>query len=223
MEPGDSPGNHLYDWIEKLGNLLAGHKTLFLIDSIIADEILDKWRQPLLGLAISRRHKGHPLWLLTQSYTAIPMNIRRQVKILYVWYLKKQGDWDTIHEVSNINEMLEELSSVKKKLRQGKHTCLVMRREHMREYEIRWMSYQNHYKTPSKRLQHTYKMPAKRLRHSYGTTVKTPTALLQHAYQDFYSTPSKRLLHSNRTPISKMIEYLSFLLLCTLVALLLHF
>ena len=54
------PGNHLYDWIEKIGNQFAGFKTLFLIDDIIADENLDK-RQPLLELAISGRHKKHPL------------------------------------------------------------------------------------------------------------------------------------------------------------------
>ena len=36
------PGNHLYDLIEKLGNLLAGSKTLFLINDIIADKTLDK-------------------------------------------------------------------------------------------------------------------------------------------------------------------------------------
>ena len=46
---GDSLDNHLYDWIEKLGNLLPGHKALFLIDDIIADETLDERRQPLLG------------------------------------------------------------------------------------------------------------------------------------------------------------------------------
>ena len=44
------------------------------------------------------------------------MNIRRQLKILYIWYLKKRGDWDTIHEENDITEMLEELVSVKKKL-----------------------------------------------------------------------------------------------------------
>ena len=36
------PGNCLFDWIEKMSNLLAGSKTLFLIDDIIADETLDK-------------------------------------------------------------------------------------------------------------------------------------------------------------------------------------
>ena len=74
------PGNHLYDWIEKISKLLAGSKTLFLIDDIIADEALNKRRQLLLELAISGRHRGHLLWLLTQSYTAIPKNIRRQAK-----------------------------------------------------------------------------------------------------------------------------------------------
>ena len=78
------PGNQLYYLIEKISNLLAGSKTLFLIDDIIANETLDKHRQSLLELAISGRHRGHSLWLLTQSYTAIPKNIRRQAKMLYV-------------------------------------------------------------------------------------------------------------------------------------------
>ena len=83
-------GNNLYYLIEKISNLLAGSTTLFLIDDIIADETLDKHHQPLLELAISRRHRGHSLWLLTQSYTAVP-NIKRQAKMLYVWYPKKQN------------------------------------------------------------------------------------------------------------------------------------
>ena len=32
------PGNHLYNWIMMVGNELAGCKTLFLIDDIIANE-----------------------------------------------------------------------------------------------------------------------------------------------------------------------------------------
>ena len=36
------PGNHLYDWVEKMGKQFAGFKTLFLIDDIIADGTLNK-------------------------------------------------------------------------------------------------------------------------------------------------------------------------------------
>ena len=61
------PNNNLCYLIEKISNLLAGSKTLFLIDDIIADKTLDKLCQPLLGLAISGRHRSHSLWLLTQS------------------------------------------------------------------------------------------------------------------------------------------------------------
>ena len=87
-------------------------------------------------MAKSGRHKGHSLSLLIQSYTAIPMKIRRQAKMLYVWYPKTQGDWDAIHEENDIIEMPEELVSVKKQLKQGMHTCLVMRTEHLRAYKI---------------------------------------------------------------------------------------
>ena len=99
------PGNQLYYLIEKISNLLAGSKTLFLMDDIIADETLDKRCQPLLELAILGRHRGHSLWLLTQSYTAVPNNIRRQAKMLYVWYPRNQTDLNTIHEENDVIEM----------------------------------------------------------------------------------------------------------------------
>ena len=112
------PGNNLYYLIEKISNLLAGSTTLFLIDDIIADETLDKRHQPLLELAISRRHRGHSLWLLTQSYTAVPNNIRRQAKMLYVWYPKNRTDLNTTHEENNVIG-LEELATVKETLKGG--------------------------------------------------------------------------------------------------------
>ena len=122
--------------IEKISNLLTGSTTLFLIDDIIADEALDKRRQPLLELAILGRHRAHSLWLLTQLYTAIPNNIRRQAKMLYVWYPKNRTDLNTIHEENDIMGS-EELARVKAQLKRGKHTCLIMRMEHPRAYMIR--------------------------------------------------------------------------------------
>ena len=129
------PGTQLYYLIEKISNLLAGSTTLFLIDDIIADEAVDKHRQPLLELAISSHHRQHSLWLLTQSYTAVPNNIRRQAKMLYVWYPKNRTDLNTIHEENDIIG-LEELANVKEALKWGKHTCLIMRMEHPRAYKI---------------------------------------------------------------------------------------
>ena len=121
--------------IEKISNLLTGSKTLFLINDIIANKALDKRHQPLLELAISGRHRQHSLWLLTQSYTAVPNNIRRQAKMLYVWCPKNRKDLNTIHEENDIIEM-GELASVKAQLKQGKHTCLIMRMEHPRAYQV---------------------------------------------------------------------------------------
>ena len=122
--------------IEKTSNLLAGDKTLFLIDDIIANETLDKHWQPLLELAISGRHRGHSLRLLIQPYTAVPNNIRRQAKMLYVWYPKNRMDLNTIHEENDVIGP-EELARVKAQLKQGKNTCLIMRMEHPRAYMIR--------------------------------------------------------------------------------------
>ena len=104
-----------------------------MIDDITADEALNKHCQPLLELAISGHHRNHSLWLLTQSYTAFSKNIRRQVEMLYVWYPENRTDLNTIHEENDVIETKEELARVKKELKLGKHTCLIMRMEHLND------------------------------------------------------------------------------------------
>ena len=85
------PKDNLYQWIKKLSELLRFFRVLFIMDDIIANESLYKRRQPLLELSISGRHWGHYLWLLTQSYTAIPKILRRQAKVILVWYPKEKS------------------------------------------------------------------------------------------------------------------------------------
>ena len=82
------PNDKLYQWTEKLSQMLACSEALFIIKDIIADEGLDKKRQSLLELTISGRHCDHYLWLLTQYYSAIPKYLRRQAKTIFVWYPK---------------------------------------------------------------------------------------------------------------------------------------
>ena len=89
----------------------------------------------LIELVISGRHRGYSIWLLTQSYTAVPNNIRRQAKMLYVWYPKNRTDLNTIHEQNDVIGR-EELARVTAQLKWGKHTCLIMRMEHPRAYKI---------------------------------------------------------------------------------------
>ena len=57
--------------------------------------------------------------------------------MLYVWYPKNRTDLNIIHEENDVIETPEELANVMKQLEQGRHTCLIMRMEHARAYEIR--------------------------------------------------------------------------------------
>ena len=63
------PKDRLYQWVEKLSQMLACSETLFIVDNIIADESLDKRRQSLLELAISGSQRNHYLWLLTVLFS----------------------------------------------------------------------------------------------------------------------------------------------------------
>lgn len=127
---------NLHETVHSFSTMLNNWKTLFLIDDIIADESLDKKRSGLLELCASGRHKEHSLWILTQSYTAIPKNIRRQLKMLYIWYPKDRKDLILINDENDVIESNNELSEIKNKLKSSKHACLTLRMEYPRSYEV---------------------------------------------------------------------------------------
>ena len=122
------PGDQLLKWVEKLSKLLIGRETLFILDDIVADEALDKTRSTLYDLAIAVRHRGHSLWLLSQSYVGIPKRFRRLSTMLFVWYLK---DADDIQRITRENNYISGWKDLFQKLRDApsKHSCLYIRSE----------------------------------------------------------------------------------------------
>ena len=129
------PKDKLYQWSEKLLPLLANSETPFIIDDIIADESLNKRRQSLLELAISGRYREHYLWLLTQSYSGIPKNLRRQAKSIFVWYPKERADLKMIHDESNVLTD-DELVVVSDFLRNSNHARIYIRNEYPRGFKL---------------------------------------------------------------------------------------
>jgi len=129
------PKSKLFDWIQRLSEILSGEETLFIVDDMIADETLDKKRTALLDLAISGRHRKHSLWLLTQSYTAIPKNLRRQKKQLFLWYPSERSDLRLVDEETNLIPK-DQLEVVKDQLKRKKHACLYVRLEHPRSFQV---------------------------------------------------------------------------------------
>ena len=116
------PKDNLYQWIKK-SEFLRFLEVLFIIDDIIANESVDKRRQPLLELSISGRHRSHYLWLLTQSYYDIPKNLRRQVKAIFVWYPKERAHLKMIHDENDVLTD-DELVVARNFLKNSKHACL---------------------------------------------------------------------------------------------------
>ena len=122
------PKDKIYQWIQKLSEFLRFLEVLFIIDYMIANKDLDKRRQPLLELAISGRHRGHYLWLLTQSYKWIPKKLREQPKSIFVWYPKTTIDLKIIH---NENDVLtdDELVVARNFFKKSEHACLNIKNE----------------------------------------------------------------------------------------------
>ena len=111
---------------------------------------------------------------INPTYTAVPNNIRRQAKMLYVWYPKNRTDLNTIHEENDIIGP-EELARVKAQLKRGKHTCLIMSMEHPRAYMI----VESHNRTVTRLLSRDYRTLVKKLQHSYQEI----TGLLSRDYR----------------------------------------
>ena len=118
-----------------MSELLRFLEVLFIIDDIIANESLDKKRRSLLELAISGRHRGHYLWLLTQSYTAIPKNLRKQAKAVFVWYPRERADFKAIHDENDVLAE-NELVVARGLLRESRYGCLYIRNEYPREFRL---------------------------------------------------------------------------------------
>ena len=118
-----------------MSELLRFLEVLFITDDIVANESLDKRRQPLLELAISGRHRNHSLWLLTQSCSAIPKNLRREAKSILVWYPKERGDLKMIHNEKDVLAG-DELVVAKDFLKKSRHACLYIQNEFPRGFRL---------------------------------------------------------------------------------------
>ena len=129
------PKDNLYQWIKKLSELLRFFEVLFIIDDTIANESLDKKRQPLLELSISGRHRDHYLWLSTQSYIAVPKDLKRQAKAIFVWYPKERADLKMMHDENDVVTD-DELVVAKNFLKKSKHACLYIRTEFPRGFRL---------------------------------------------------------------------------------------
>ena len=64
------PKDSLYQWVQKLSQLLRFFEVLFIIDNIIGNKDLDKRRRPLLELSISGRHR-----VTTNGYRRSPIRV----------------------------------------------------------------------------------------------------------------------------------------------------
>ena len=118
-----------------MSELLRFLELLFIIDDIIANESLDKRRQPLLELSISGKHRDHYLWLLIQPYSAISKNLRRQAKVIFVLYPKEKGDLKMINDENDLLKD-DELVVARNFLKKSKHAWLYIQNEFPRGFRL---------------------------------------------------------------------------------------
>ena len=63
-------------------------------------------------------------------------NLRRQAKAIFVWYSKERVDFKIIHHENNVLTN-DELIIVRGLLKESKHTCLYIRKDHPRGFFLK--------------------------------------------------------------------------------------
>ena len=76
-----------------------------------------------------REESSHYLWLLTQSYKAIPKKLREQAKDIFIWYPKARVDLKMMHDENDILTD-NELIVARKFFKKLKYGCLYIRNEY---------------------------------------------------------------------------------------------
>ena len=111
-----------------MSQLLPRSEALFIIDDIIPDESFDKLRESLFKLISQVGIVTIYSWLLTESYSGISKNLRRQAKAVFAWYPKERTALKMIHDENNALTD-NELFIGREFLKLAKCTCFYMRNE----------------------------------------------------------------------------------------------
>ena len=130
------PKDKLFECISRFSKALTCEETLFVIDDCIGDDELNKQGGIFSILTATGRHINHTFWFLIQRYKRIPITIRDQIKMLFVWFSKNRYEFDLIHNENYIIEDDEELKSVKLALKEGEFTCVYLRMAFPRSYKV---------------------------------------------------------------------------------------
>ena len=120
------PTGKLHKYIETLSEVFADSSTLFIVDDMAGDQDITKKRQALTRLAFSGRHRQHSLWVLTQAYTSVLTDVRRQTEWIALFYCKAKKCFDTaMDENSGIDP--SEYATIRAKLSASPYAKLVLK------------------------------------------------------------------------------------------------
>ena len=127
------PEEKLLKWLKLIQRDFGNRDILIIFDDIIADKNLDKRRSEIITLSSFGRHKHHSLWMVTQSYTAIPTHLRRQKKMVFCFRLDHKSDLKFLDEETNV---IDDLEQVKKQLEQTEYSFLFINLKWPRGYKV---------------------------------------------------------------------------------------
>jgi hypothetical protein len=119
------PKKNLLEKVKDISDIYRDDPILLIIDDCMTDKAMNKQSSELSLLASSGRHRNQSVWFLTQRYKRIPLTVRDQLQMLFIWYPKNRKELELIHEENDIIPQ-DKFSEIKQLLKKNKHNCLYL-------------------------------------------------------------------------------------------------
>lgn len=125
----------LHKWLSALYDIYKGTPTLYIIDDMASSAALSEKNNTLSYLAMSGRHALQSTWILSQAYTSVLKDFRRQTKWVALFDPK---DRDSFNECLRENDIVpaEAIADIRAKLANKLHSKLILKTEKPAKYGV---------------------------------------------------------------------------------------
>ena len=123
------PGECLHDYLRAFYLVFKGEPTLFIIDDCSATKALTKKRD--MG-----RHADISVWVLTQKYNSVLMDLREQTRWVALFHCKDHDSFEVCLRENDVIPTREQRALVRKQLAERKHAKLLLKTDQPAAYIV---------------------------------------------------------------------------------------
>ena len=116
--------------------VFQGEPTLYIIDDCSASKALTKKKDMLSELALSGRHAGASVRVLTQKYNAVLSDLQEQTRWVAMFHCKDRDNFEDALRENDVIPSHEESTAVRQLLVETRHGKLLLKTDQPAEYHV---------------------------------------------------------------------------------------